>query len=211
MVHLLLIFFITSFISFFGSLQLGPVNLAIMKVVLEGRKKAGLLIGFGVCIPEFIYAAFAIFAAAWLVQRQEILAILEWSIVPVMLTLGLINFFKKKKAEEIADKGGRADFLRGVVLSLLNPQLLPFWLAILVMLNGYNFFSIHTFADRMAFVIGTGAGEFGLVALVVWQTARHREYLLEKIKKWNLNRVFGSLYIGLAVVQAVKLIIHLMK
>ena len=203
--HVVLIFFITSLISFFGSLQLGPVNLAIMKVVLEGRRRAGLLIGLGVCIPEFIYSAFAIFAAAWLIQRKEVLEILEWSIVPVMLTLGLINIFKKKKEEKAINTGRSADFLKGIVLSLLNPQLLPFWLAILVMLNGYNFFSIHTFADRLAFVIGTGAGEFALISLVVWQTARHREFLLARIKRWNLNRVFGTLYIALAVAQTIKL------
>ncbi|CAN5203309.1 hypothetical protein BH09BAC5_BH09BAC5_13720 [soil metagenome] len=208
MIHVISIFLITSLISFFGSVQLGPVNLAIMKVVLEGRRKAGLLIGLGVCIPEFIYSFFALFAAAWLLQRPTVLAILEWSIVPVMIGLGIFTIFKKVKDEKESGEAKSLDFMKGIVLSLLNPQLMPFWLTILVMLNGYSFFSIVSNADRAAFIIGTGAGEFALISLVVWLTAKHRDFLLLKLKKWKLNKVFGWLFISLAVLQTVKLLIH---
>jgi threonine/homoserine/homoserine lactone efflux protein len=211
MIHSILIFLITAFISFMGSVQLGPVNLAIMQDVLNGRKKAGLIIGAGVCLPEFIYSAFALFASAWLLKRHTLLVTLEWAIVPVMIGLGILNMFKKKKQEEISEKGKSTDFFKGFILSALNPQLLPFWLAILVMLNGYEFFRITTIADKLCFVAGTGAGEFGLISLVVWLTARHREFLLSKLHKWNLNKVFGWFFIVLALVQALKLLIRPVK
>lgn len=208
MVHAIFIFFITSLISFAGSVQLGPVNLAIMQEVLNGRRRAGLLIGAGVCLPEFIYSSFALFASAWLLKRHTVLVTLEWSIVPVMIALGILNMMRKKKQEEISTRGKAMDFFKGFILSSLNPQLLPFWLAILVMLNGYPFFSIVSIPEKTAFVIGTGAGEFGLISLVVWLTARHREFLLDKMKSWNLNKVFGWLFIALAAVQTIKLLIH---
>lgn len=208
MAHAISIFFITSLISFAGSVQLGPVNLAIMQEVLNGRRRAGLLIGAGVCLPEFIYSSFALFASAWLLKRHAVLVTLEWSIVPVMIALGILNMMRKKKQEEISTRGKAMDFFKGFILSSLNPQLLPFWLAILVMLNGYPFFSIVSIPEKTAFVIGTGAGEFGLISLVVWLTARHREFLLDKMKSWNLNKVFGWLFIALAAVQTIKLLIH---
>jgi threonine/homoserine/homoserine lactone efflux protein len=216
MFHIISIFLITSLISFCGSIQLGPVNLVIMKEVLEGKRKSGLLIGAGVCIPEFIYSFFALYAASWLIPRHQLLLTLEWAIVPVMLGLGIFSLFKKKKEEEIPSEENEKDEIKkvstsrnlakGIFLSALNPQLLPFWLAILVMLNGYPFFNIETLAHRLAFVLGTGAGEFVLIMLVVWLTARHREFLLRKMKKWNLNKVFGSLFIALALFQSLKLI-----
>ena len=208
MIHAVAIFFITSLISFAGSVQLGPVNLAIMQEVLNGRRRTGLLIGAGVCLPEFIYASFALLASAWLLKRHTVLISLEWSIVPVMAGLGILNMRRKKKQEEISARGKTMDFVKGFILSSLNPQLLPFWLAILIMLNGYKFFTITTIADKICFVAGTGAGEFGLISLVVWLTARHRGFLLDKMKNRNLNKVFGWLFILLAAVQAIKLLVH---
>lgn len=217
MIHIISVFLITSLISFCGSIQLGPVNLVIMKEVLEGRRRTGLWIGAGVCIPEFIYSFFALYAASWLIPRHHLLITLEWAIVPVMLGLGIFSIFKKKKQDVPLDEnvvavikqtpGIRKNLTKGIILSALNPQLLPFWLAILVMLNGYPFFNIETLAHRTAFVIGTGAGEFVLIMLVVWLTAKHREFLLKKMKKWNLNKVFGWLFITLALFQSLKLIL----
>jgi threonine/homoserine/homoserine lactone efflux protein len=191
-----------------GSVQLGPVNLAIMQDVLNGRRKAGLIIGAGVCLPEFIYSAIALFASAWLLQRHTLLVTLEWAIVPVMIGLGILNMLKKKKQEEISEKGKTTDFFNGFILSALNPQMLPFWLTILVMLNGYRFFTITNLADKICFVFGTGAGEFALISIVVWLTARHREFLLSKMSKWNLNKVFGWFFIVLGLFQAIKLLVR---
>lgn len=213
MLHFLGIFFFTSAISFAGSVQLGPVNLAVMKTVLEGRSRAALWIGAGVCVPEFLYAFFALFASAWLLERPTLLHILEWGVVPLLVGMGLFNILKKKNAEKEPEKAAEkaADFGRGFLISLLNPQLLPFWLMILVMLNGYEFFRISTLPDRLAFVAGTGFGEFVLIALVVWLTGKFRNYLLEKLKRWNLNKVFGWLFIVLALLQSVKLLLTLKK
>jgi len=212
MTHLLSILFITALISFVGSVQLGPVNLAIMKAVLEGRSKAAVIIAVGVCFPEFIYSTFALFASAWLLQRHELLMILEWSIVPLLVGIGIYNLIKKTVPDDDKTAVQKAeDFAKGFLLSLFNPQLLPFWLTILVMLNGYNFFAISTVGDKIAFIVGTGLGEFILLVSVIWVTRKFRDYLLRKMQKWNLNRVFGWLFILLAAVQSLKLILHLTK
>ncbi|MBI3510391.1 MAG: LysE family transporter [Bacteroidetes bacterium] len=209
MFHSLSIFLFTAAISFAGSIQLGPVNLAVMQAVLEGRKKAALLIGTGVCIPEFIYSSFALFASAWLLERETLLRILEWGVVPVLLAMGIFNFIKKKDRvgdDETANQKA-TDFLKGMTLSFLNPQLLPFWLMILVMLNGYDFFRIINTADKICFIAGTGCGEFILISFVVWITHRFRHFFLNKFKKWSLDKIFGTLFILLALVQTIKLLI----
>jgi threonine/homoserine/homoserine lactone efflux protein len=211
MFHFVIIFFITAAISFAGSIQLGPVNLAIMQAVLENRRKSAVLIGVGVCIPEFIYSCFALFASAWLMQRHELLMILEWSIVPLLAGIGLFTFLKKQKPIQENAIEEAASFLKGFLLSVLNPQLLPFWLTILVMLNGYNFFNITNTGDKIAFIAGTGCGEFLLISFVIWLTGKMREYLVNKMKNWNLNKVFGSLFMLLALAQSVKLLVHFAK
>jgi threonine/homoserine/homoserine lactone efflux protein len=213
MLHTLSIFFFTAAISFVGSVQLGPVNLAVMKTVLEGRPRAALWIGAGVCIPEFIYSLIALLASAWLLKRETLLTVLEWGVVPLLVGMGLLNILKKKKPDhdDIKPAEKAADFGRGIIISFLNPQLLPFWLTILVMLNGYDFFRITTVADRIAFVAGTGFGEFVLILLVVWITGKFRTFLLDKLKRWDLDKLFGWLFIVLALAQSGKLLLRLFR
>jgi hypothetical protein len=79
------------------------------------------------------------------------------------------------------------------------------------MLNGYQFFAITNAGDKIAFIAGTGCGEFALITFVVWLTSRFREYLINKLKKWNLNKLFGWLFIVLAIAQSLKLLLHFAK
>ncbi|HTL80827.1 MAG TPA: LysE family transporter, partial [Bacteroidia bacterium] len=178
-----------------------------MQNVLEGRRKGALLIGVGVCIPEFIYSAFALFASAWLLQKATLLKILEWGVVPVLLGMGIFNLVRKKipAGDDTTPKQEATDFLKGMFISFLNPQLLPYWLMILVMLNGYAFFRITTMLDKIGFIAGTGFGEFILISAVVAVTHRYREFFLNKLKKWSLNVIFGWLFILLAALQSAKL------
>ncbi|HET6992369.1 MAG TPA: LysE family transporter [Bacteroidia bacterium] len=208
MFHPILIFLVTSLISFMGSVQLGPVNLVIIREVLDGNWRGAFLNAFGICIPEFVYSFFALFAARWFLVHPTLLQILEWSIVPLLFGLGIYNLRKKPGTGGPDIKAKGSDFMQGFLISALNPQMLPFWLTILVMLSGYDFFTITTAYEKLAFVLGTGFGEFVVISLIIWLTHRHREYLLSKMRKWNLNKVFGGLFFLLAIFQSVKLLIH---
>jgi threonine/homoserine/homoserine lactone efflux protein len=211
MFHALLIFLITALISFLGSVQLGPVNLVIIREVLDGNRRGAFFVAFGICIPEFIYSFFALFAARWFLLHPALLQILEWSIVPLLFGLGIYNLTKRSGTNGPEVKKKSSDFMQGFLISTLNPQMLPFWLTILVMLSTYTFFVITTVYEKTAFVLGTGFGEFAVITLIIWLTHRHREYLLNKMKKWNLNKLFGGLFFALAIFQSVKLLIHLKK
>ncbi len=214
MVHALVIFLITSLISFIGSIELGPVNLVIIKEVLQGKWRAALVIGFGICVPQLFYSFIALYAAAWFLTHETLLKILEWSIVPILLAFGIYNFLKKvsKNTDDLSEKQSKAQsgssFMKGFLISTMNPQVLPFWLAVLVMLNGYVFFRISTVGEELAFVLGAGFGELVILSLIIWLTNKYKEFLLRKMKKWNLNKVFGGLFILLAVIQTIKLFIH---
>ncbi|TND09594.1 MAG: lysine exporter protein LysE/YggA [Bacteroidetes bacterium] len=211
MVHILVIFLVTSLISFTGSLQMGPLNLATMQATLTHGSASGRMVALGGCIPEFIYAFLALIAASWLEQHAQVVIVLEWGIVPLLLGLGIMNLLKKTKPknpdEEQKSKSG-IHFFKGFIISLFNPQMLPFWLSILIMLNGYAFFHIESIAEKTAFVLGTGAGEYVLLSTIAALTHRYRDFFLRRLSKWNVNKVFGFLFIGLAVLQTGKLILR---
>ena len=70
MIATVLIFTFSSIVSFFGSLQLGPVNLFVINSTLFRNRKTAYYVAIGGCIPEFIYCALAVFANSYLLEYQ---------------------------------------------------------------------------------------------------------------------------------------------
>jgi threonine/homoserine/homoserine lactone efflux protein len=69
----------------------------------------------------------------------------------------------------------------------------------------YNGLRVQTLWEQIAFVIGTAVGAFGLLVGVAYLTAHFRETLLDKLGKFNINRLLGGLFVVLAVGQLLKL------
>lgn len=207
--HTALIFLVTTLISFAGSLQLGPVNLTVIHATMTRNRRAAMIIGLGGCIPELLYSIPALLASGWIKRNQQLLLIFEWAIVPVLLLLAAITFFRKQKevvfSEENNLKQHTADFFKGFFIASFNPQLFPYWVTILLLLNGYDFFHIVSVGDQIAFVLGTGLGAFILFAFWSWLAVKYRNFLMKFLGRWNLSHVFAGLYLVLAIYQAVKL------
>lgn len=201
----ILIFFVTALISFAGSLQLGPVNLMVIRSVLRRNFQRGLWIALGGCLPEMIYAAAAIGAEVRLENYQQLWKWLEWGAVPMLFIVGMVIFFTPNRVVKLENTPQSLSFLKGLTLGLLNPQLFPYWLVMLVQFKMYQGLSVQTLSEQIAFTLGTAAGALGLLITVAYLTSRFRESLLEKLGKLNVNRFLGILFVVLAVVQLLKL------
>jgi threonine/homoserine/homoserine lactone efflux protein len=201
-----IIFLATVAISFVGSLQLGPVNLMVIQLVLKRNLQAGLWIALGGCLPEMIYAMAAVWAGMWLEQHPKVLVLLEWSAVPLLLAIGMIIFFSPNRPTKLESEQQQSfSFLKGLTLGLLNPQLFPYWLLMLVQFGMYSALRVQTIAEQVAFILGTAVGALGLLIGAAYLTSHFRERLLERLGKFNLNRFLGALFALLAVGQLLKL------
>ena len=86
---------------------------------------------------------------------------------------------------------------------MLNPQLLPFWFFSLVYISKY--FSINTLSAKYAFVLGTGVGAFAHTRGFCSTNASCIIYESRKVlKKYPINRLMAFVFIGLALIQAIK-------
>jgi len=203
----LLIFLTTSGISFVGSLQLGPVNLTVIHTVLKRRLKAGLLVALGGCVPELIYAAAAVWAGMWLEKHPDVWRLLEWVSIPIFIAIGITLFRSSARTMNKAESPtGRSDVLKGFSLAILNPQLFPYWLFILVQFQGYEQLKVHLPREQIAFVMGAVLGAVGLLFGVAYLTSCYREKLLRKLGSINLNQLLGWVFLGMAALQFFKLI-----
>lgn len=202
----LVIFLVTAAISFVGSLQLGPVNLTVIQSVLRRNISTGLWTALGGCLPEMIYAAAAVWAGMWLEQHQEVWTLLEWSSVPLLLSIGIVIFNTPNRSIKLENTQLQPfSFVKGLTIGLLNPQLFPYWLVVLVQFGMYRGLSVQTLSEQIAFVAGTAVGALGLLVGVAYLTSHFREKLLDKLGKFNINRVLGALFFMLAVAQLLKL------
>lgn len=202
----LLIFLVTAAISFVGSLQLGPVNLTVIQSVLRRDLSTGRWIALGGCLPEMIYAAAAVWAGMWLEKHPSVWTLLEWSTVPVLLSFGIVIFFTRNRPVQLENPQQQSfSFVKGLTIGLLNPQLFPYWLVVLVQFGMYSALRVQTLLEQIAFVAGTAVGALGLLVVVAYLASHFRERLLEKLSKFNVNQLLGALFIVLAVGQLLKL------
>ena len=136
------IFLITGFISFLGSIQLGAVNLAVIKTTLDKGLKSAIFIAIGGVLPEFIYSWIALNAAEMSFLKQKI-DLLQWLVVPIFIGIGIFNILRKiqTNVSPKPNKRNANEIMYGFLLALFNFQLLPFWLSIILFFN-----SIHLIA-----------------------------------------------------------------
>lgn len=201
-----LIFIATTAISFAGSIQLGMVNLTVIQSVLRRNLKEGLWVALGGSLPEMLYATAAIWAGMWLEKHQSVWNVLEWSAVPVLLGIGIVTFQTPNRSIDIERQTNQSfSWAKGFIMGLLNPQLFPYWLLMLVQFTNYDVLRVQTLPDRIAFIIGTAVGALVLLVILAYLTHRFKDWLLHKMKKGNTNRFLGILFMLLALGQLVKL------
>ncbi len=211
MLSLLMIFSLTFLISFAGSVHPGPVNLSVVQATLRRGLSAGLWLAAGGCVPEIGYGLLAVQGVNFFEQVPGLFNALRVAIVPVLLGLGVLTIFRRtrrpstSRLERETGTGGRDSFSRGLVLSLLNPQLLPFWMVILVSYHGYPMLRVSTLAQQVAFVTGTSLGAFGILYVYARLTHRHRTRIERYLHPERFDVVMGLGFVGMALWQGLRL------
>ncbi len=212
-----IIFLITFLISFAGSFHPGPLNMSVIQKTLKKNLSAGLWMTFGGVIPEIIYGILAVEGLKLFEEYPLVFEMMQWAVLPILLLVGW-NYLKPKKTFLEAPKASdvktepkiaieSGDILRGFLLSFLNPQLLPFWLVILINYQNYSFLKIENGFDKIAFVLGASIGAFFLNYLCAFIANQKRGLIFEYLSQNMFDKIMGWTFILVAFVQAVKLLV----
>lgn len=198
------ILLLTTFISFVGSIQPGPVNLAVVEATLSHNFKAGIWVAISGTIPEIICTIIALKSQSLLMKDQRLFEVLELAVIPFFLIIGIYSFYNSSKSSlELKHTTQLKTIFSGFIKGMLNPQLLPFWVVVLVYLQ--SIFSFQSFASQISFILGAALGAFLILLIFVYLTNRFQIRLLSLFDKYPINKAIGLFFIGISVFQTFRI------
>lgn len=186
-------------IGFIGYLPPGNINLTAVQLGLsESTKRLWAFIWFA-ALMEFIYCYGCIWGINFLLQKPDWVHILEWSAVVIFAALGILSLLPSGSKVSDSFSGIR----RGVIVAVLNPLQIPFWLVWGVYITQNRWID----GSNLSIILFSIITSLGTVAVLYMYAVLGRR-LVERlnINRDILNRTIGGLLLMLAVLQAIKLL-----
>jgi len=161
-------FFQGFFFSFIGSIPPGTINLVCVQMGLE--KKIGLAWRFAiVCsILEYPYAWIAVEFAEWITSSPLIVENMQLITAIVMTVLGILTLWSSTRPSTFTTKMNESAYIRGVVLSVLNPLAIPFWVGTTAYLNSLHWIDLSSAIGLHAYLVGVCLGTLVLLMIVTY-------------------------------------------
>jgi threonine/homoserine/homoserine lactone efflux protein len=190
--------FLLSFgISLFGTIPPATINITVMQLSLKKRAKSAFYLALGAAIIDTIYAGLAVQVQIFLSEQIEFTNYFYLVAASVLLVLGVFSIKSKINSSEVEVKSsGKMGFVKGVILGVLNPLAMPFWLGVttylqfngLINLMGLNYWS---------YILGVFLGEITLLIIVVKVGARFTSVADNRM---IVNIIPGIAFLFLAII-----------
>ncbi len=161
----ILVFLVGAVFSFLGSIPPGTLNLCVLQLGLENRIATALRFSLAVAIIEYPYTWIAIQFEKLITSSPAVTENFQLITAVVMLVLGVLNVWTAKKPSPTMTKFNASGFRRGIVLSILNPMAIPFWIAITAYLKAQGWIDLSTTGLVHSYVFGTSVGVMILLTI----------------------------------------------
>lgn len=165
--------FLLGFIfSFIGSIPPGTLNVLVLKMGLEGRTAIAMRFALAVAIIEYPYAWIGVQFEYWLASSPVITENFQLITAIVMTVLGISSLRPGTSSSTMVKKFNESGFRRGIVLSLLNPMAIPYWMAFTAYMKAQHWIDLSTTGLLHLYVFGTSVGTMALLSLLVFFATR---------------------------------------
>lgn len=165
---LLQVFIVGAVFSFLGSIPPGTLNILVLQLGLENKVKTAMRFALAVAIIEYPYAWIAVVFEDIITSSPIITKNFQLLGALVMTAIGLIMVWSARKPSEFSVKFSESGFRRGLILSILNPQAIPFWIAVTAYLKVEGWIVLDTNAKIHSYVLGTSVGVLLLLTILAY-------------------------------------------
>ncbi|MEL7001970.1 MAG: LysE family transporter [Bacteroidota bacterium] len=184
-------FIIAFFFSFIGSIPPGTLNLSVIQLSLDNKLKAAIRFSLAAAIIEFPYAFIAVKFENLITSSPIVLNNFKLIAAVVMISLGTVNLitYSKPSTSDTLEKLKQSGFRKGVILSILNPLAIPFWVGVTAYLNHQQWIVLTGNWSITIYVLGISFGTFSLLALL----ALLSQYLGGLFRKKSLIQIIPGI------------------
>lgn len=165
-------FCVSFFFSFIGTIPPGTLNLNILQLGLDKKIKLAWRFALAVALVEYPYAWLAVKFEELITSSPLILENIQLITAIVMTSLGVFSLFASQKPSTLSEKFNNSGFRRGVVLGILNPLAIPFWVGTTAYLNGQQWIDLSTSSRLHSYLLGASAGALAFLILLAYLANR---------------------------------------
>lgn len=166
------VFLIGFFFSFLGSIPPGTLNITILQLGLEKRINIAFRFALAVSVIEYPYTWIAVQFEYYISTSPIVLENFQLIVAVVMTSMGIFNLLPSRTPKGFAKKFSESGFRRGIVLSILNPMAIPYWMVFTAYLKAQGWIHLDTVGLLHSYVLGTAVGALGLLTLVIFFAQR---------------------------------------
>jgi threonine/homoserine/homoserine lactone efflux protein len=126
-----LIFYWGMLISFLGALPPGVMNITAIQIAGNQGNETALIYASGSMLVEVIIVRLTLSGMNWLTRRQRFFQVLEWITAVLLIAFSVACFVAAETMKElpaILPELLLPPFLTGMLISLINPLHIPFWM-----------------------------------------------------------------------------------
>lgn len=156
--ELLGVFLMGLFFSFLGSIPPGTLNLSILQLGLEHKLKTAFRFTLAVGIVEYPYTWLAVQFQYWITSSPVVIGHFKLITALVMISIGLFNLWSAERPTSFSVKFSESGFRRGLILSILNPMAIPFWIVMTAYLKAQGWIDLSSNIRLHLYVAGTSLG-----------------------------------------------------
>jgi threonine/homoserine/homoserine lactone efflux protein len=161
-------FSLSFFFSFTGSIPPGTINLSSVQLGLEQKANIAWRLALAAAIMEYFYAFLAVKFESLITSAPLVVKNFHLIAAIVMLTLGALNLRSASRPSDFSLKFQNSGFRRGLLLGILNPLALPFWIGVTAYLKSQHWIDISTGFRLHSYLFGVSLGVFTLLVSVAY-------------------------------------------
>jgi threonine/homoserine/homoserine lactone efflux protein len=189
--EVLLTFALAFFFSFIGTIPPGTMNLAMVQLGLDHRMSIAWRFALAAAIIEYPYAWLAIKFENLITTSPVVTENIQLLTGVVMIILGGFSLWSAQKPSTFSEKFNNSGFRRGIILSILNPLALPFWIGVTAYLRSLKWIDLSSELEIHAYLFGVSLGSLCLLITLAYLAKKvishfQQNSILKKIPGFTL-------------------------
>lgn len=205
---LFLTFFLGVILNSLGYIPPGNINLTVVQLTITRGIKQALYFIAAFSVIEVLFTFGVMRFVQWLSSEIEFDNYIDSVMIVLFLVLGITTWRSRKEMPK-TDYSNKDSIRYGMLLGVLNPMQIPFWLFVGTYLISHEWIDIG-YVSLSVFSIGSGIG----AGLALYGFARFAQYIQTKftLTTYVVNKAIAGLFFALSAYHIFKLIyIHFIK